>query len=416
VPDEDGSGGRGFLWLGIAVNVAVLGYLKYNDFFLPELQDLLNTETGSLRILLPIGLSFFMVQAISYLMDVRRKLLEPVRDLPDFALYMVYFPKLTAGPIERARDFVPRLQTQRIVDNDLLTRSFALVMIGLVRKVAIADVITSITPDDIFTAPGEHSAPELLIWLVAYGFALYNDFAGYTSIVRGVSGFFGIEISSNFNTPYLARNFTEFWQRWHITLSDWLRDYIFSPLLRGLLRRKYNSRHILTMVLPPMVTMFVSALWHDVSLNMLLWGGIHGVYQVFERIRAVRAPSKPPQQHPAWRQVAAMSLVFVLAVIAWVPFRMEIGTALDYWQMLFSPNRWANVADFTLLHRFHVIVGILILITLTMDIVQYRKGELAVINWQPLPKAILINIAIFGIILATAAQGDAPPQFIYQGF
>ena len=239
----------------------------------------------------------------------------------------------------------------------------------------------------------------------------------YTNIVRGLSGFFGIEISANFKTPYLARNFTEFWQRWHITLSDWLRDYIFSPLLRGLLRRKYSSRHALTMIAPPMVTMFVSALWHDVSLNMILWGGLHGVYQVFERVRAVRAPSKPPQLHPGWRQVLGMSVVFVLAVMAWVPFRMEIGTALDYWRMLLDPSGWGSIpAEFSLFHRFHVIVAVLILITLVMDITQYRKGELAVINWGSLPKAILINIAIFGIIIATAAQGDAPPPFIYQGF
>ncbi|HLA44411.1 MAG TPA: MBOAT family O-acyltransferase, partial [Aggregatilineales bacterium] len=351
---------------GVILNIAALGYFKYSGYFIPQFLEGLDqlgikTESGFLQILLPVGLSFYIVQVISYLLDINKKLIEPEDDLIDFALYMVYFPRVTSGPIERARDFLPKLKQARVVDDAVFTRSFALVLLGLVRKVAIADVLLSFIPEDVFITPKAFNAAELVIWLLVYAFALYNDFAGYTDIVRGISGFFGIELSRNFNTPYLARNFTEFWQRWHISLSDWLRDYIFTPLTRALLRRKYNSRHPITIIAPPLFTMLVSALWHNVAWNLILWGMLHGLYQVYERIRAVYFPSRPPQNHPAWRQVGAMILVFMLAVLAWVPFRMDLPVALDYWQGLFSPDRWQHFApEFDLFHHFYVISAILI--------------------------------------------------------
>jgi len=183
-------------------------------------------------------------------------------DVVHFALYLAYFPKLLAGPIERARSFLPRLTAAGDVTNDVLARSATLIVIGIGRKLLIADPLFSRIPAEVTVDPLQYPAPRLLVWLVAYAFALYNDFAGYTDIVRGVSGLFGIELSRNFAAPFFSRNFTELWTRWHITLSSWLRDYIYFPLSRALVRRNPNATHFVTLFVPPMVTMLVSGLWH----------------------------------------------------------------------------------------------------------------------------------------------------------
>lgn len=250
----------------------MLAFFKYQHFFLPELARL-GLESDGLRLLVPIGLSFYIVQAIAYLMDLDKGLQEPERDPLDFALFMIYFPRMISGPIERARDFLPKLKAPRLVDDELFARSLTLILMGLFRKLAVADVLNVILPKDVFSDPSHYRAPELALWLLAYSFILYNDFAGYSSIVRGVSGLFGIELNQNFNLPYLARNMVEFWARWHMSLSEWLRDYSFTPTTRALLRRKYNSRHPLTMVVPPLLTMFHQrAIRHDVQLEYAFMG------------------------------------------------------------------------------------------------------------------------------------------------
>lgn len=394
------------LRFAVVVNIAALIYFKYNDFFLPD-------DAGTLRLLLPVGLSFYVVQVIAYQLDIHRTLIEPERNWVHFALFMAYFPRVTSGPIERARSFLPQLQRHRKLDSQLFAESVTLILIGLVRKAVIADVLSVTLPDAVFQHPTQFAGAELWMWLLVYGLILYNDFAGYTSIIRGVSGLFGISLSENFNTPYFARNFTEFWQRWHITLSSWLRDYIFMPLMRGLLRQKLNSRHPLTVILPPMATMFVSALWHEVSFNMLVWGGLHGGYQVVERCRSVWFPSKPPQFHPLWRQVVGIGLVFLLTLLAWIPFRADMNTTLAYWGRLFSLEQWTG---FNVSRPDRVMLVLLLGLALILDVVHARFGEVGYLNLPPLAKAILINAVILAIVLASAAKGENSLPFIYQNF
>jgi D-alanyl-lipoteichoic acid acyltransferase DltB (MBOAT superfamily) len=187
-------------------------------------------------------------------------------------------------------------------------------------------------PADAFITPLDYPGQQLLAWLIAYAFAIYNDFAGYTAIVRGVCLWFGIELSPNFNLPYYARNFTEFWNRWHISLSNWLLDYIFYPLAWSLRRRVPDQNHVLNIVLPPMITMLVSGMWHGLAWNMLLWGGLHGLFMVLERLPSLKKPPVPLNKRPRWRQRLGVLLTFSLAALAWVPFRMELPVALQYWQ------------------------------------------------------------------------------------
>jgi alginate O-acetyltransferase complex protein AlgI len=416
------TGSRLWLLLGVAFNIAALAYFKYADFFAPYIVYYLKRagivlSGDALMLLMPLGLSFYIVQAIAYLVDVYQGTFEATKKPLDFALYMVYFPRLISGPIERARSLLTQLDRPRKFNFDLLWQSLTLILTGLVRKIAIADTLLLVMPDTIFNTPENFKTPELVFWLLGYAFAIYNDFAGYTSIVRGVSAFFGIELSGNFNTPYFARNFTEFWQRWHITLSNWLRDYIYTPLTRSLMRRRHGHRHLTTVTLPPLVTMFVSALWHGASWHMLVWGGLHAFYQVCERVWMVWFKGKPPHLLSRWKQVLAAIGVFILVVLAWIPFRMDLPTAVIYIKGMLHFSDWANLtASLSLSGHLYIISLTIILISLLIDAVHARSGELVYLRLSLALKALLINSAIILIVVAIFAQAAPPPPFIYQGF
>ncbi len=401
---------RTLLWVGVGLNVLALVYFRSADFFVPQLLALwkpLGSE--AMQILVPVGLSYYVLELISYQADVYRGLVTAVNKPLDFALYLAYFPKLLAGPIERARDFLPRLQQPQVVDNTVVASGLTLIIIGASRKLLLADTLLHAIPAEVFLRPSAFSAPELWGWLLAYGFALYNDFAGYTSIVRGVSRLFGIELSPNFAQPYFARNFTEFWRSWHITLSEWLRDYIYFPLSRSLLRRRRQRGHWSNLALPPLATMLVSGLWHGFSGHMLLWGGLHGIYQIGERLLALRGPVVPPHQQPWWRQGLAMAIVFVLVMLAWVPFRLEIPLALEFWRGLFSWGNWGFI------HRRIVLIVPLILVSVGLDWAQRRgHSETVFLRWPRPVQAALLAVAIFLLLIVKQGEGEAP--FVYQGF
>ncbi|MBE2199763.1 MAG: MBOAT family protein [Anaerolinea sp.] len=401
---------RALLGAGIGLNVLALVYFRSANFFVPQLLALWEPFAPEVvQILVPVGLSYYVLELISYQADVYRGLVTAVTNPLHFALYLAYFPKLLAGPIERARDFLPRLQQPQVVDNSVVAGGLTLIIVGAVRKLLIADILRNAIPPEVFLYPWAFSAPELWGWLLAYGFALYNDFAGYTSIVRGVSRLFGIELSSNFAQPYFARSFTEFWRSWHITLSEWLRDYIYFPISRSLLRRRRQRNHWANVTLPPLVTMLVSGLWHGFSGHMLLWGGLHGVYQIGERLLALRGPMLPPQKRSWWRQGVATAVVFILVMLAWVPFRLEFLLALEYWRGLFS---WS---DWSIQHRRIVFVVPLVLFSVGLDWAQnYRHDEVVFLRWPRPIQAALLAAAIFLILIVT--QGEEREPFVYQSF
>lgn len=409
-----GQGHKGLLWAAIAFNVVALVVFRTANFFVPQLQLLLSsfgaaTELGVLQILLPVGLSFYVVQNISYQVDVFRGQTTPAGNFVDFALYEAYFPKFLAGPIERAGSFLPKLAQQRTVDNGAIARSMTLIAVGAFRKIFVADTLTAMIPWDVFQAPANFGALELWGWLFVYGFALYNDFAGYTSIVRGVSGLFGIELSQNFMQPYFARNFGEFWNRWHMTLSFWLRDYIYFPTLRNLLRRDNRRTGLINIVIPPLTTMLVSGLWHGFSINMLIWGGLHGVYQIGERVLTLRGPVVPPDQRPLWRQLLAMGIVFLLVMWAWVPFRLEMPLALEYWRHLLTFDQ------FGIRYRRLFFAAVYILVAVLLDLVQYRShDEVVFLQWPRPVQGFLLATVIFLVVIMSA--GGVATPFVYQGF
>jgi D-alanyl-lipoteichoic acid acyltransferase DltB (MBOAT superfamily) len=418
------------LWGGIGLNLLVLLIFKYQHFYVEGLSHLLgDADLGALGLLVPVGFSFYLVQVISYFLDLSNQRIQPEMDPVLFTLYLYYFPKLLSGPIERARTFIPKLAAPKKVDSDLLVRSGGLIVVGLVRKLVIADSLLALIPADAFTSPADFPAQHLLTWLLGYAFALYNDFAGYTSIVRGVSGLFGIELSQNFMRPYFSKDFTEFWKRWHISLSEWLRDYIFFPTTRRLLRTYRNRKHLINLIVPPMVTMLVSGLWHGLSWGMLAWGGLHGIYQVIERLIQTRRPPIPADQQKVWRKGLSMLVVFVLAVLAWLPFRMDLHTAWVYLTSMVTPGNWADPelrraasdlirgSGFWSWPAYNLPdprIFLVILPALWLDRRQEVKEELFFLNWGKWGQVLLLLAAILLLIMVSGADAQVP--FVYQGF
>lgn len=402
---------RLWLWLGIALNLTALAFFKYAGFFVPRLQALASAlgfarAAGGLQFLLPVGLSYYTLQSISYLVDVYQGKSAPTTDVVGFALYMAYFPRLVAGPIERAGAFLQQLSRARTVDQAALARSAGLIVIGLVRKIVVADVLNSLIPTLAFQTPTQYPAPALALWLVALVFSIYNDFAGYTSIVRGVSGLFGIELSSNFNLPFFSRSFTELWTRWHISLSQWLRDYVYYPTSRALLRRDRSGRRLATVFAPALATMVASALWHGAYLGILAWGVINGLFMGIERALSLARPSLRPDQQPRWRQWTGRLLVFTLVTLSLVPFRSSLSTSLQFWQQLFT-WKGAVVPDCRVL----IPMGIAAFI----DWAQFLgRNELVFLHWPRWTQGALLALAVLCIFLVTRVDIQGP--FIYQEF
>lgn len=387
--------GRWWLCAGIAFHVAALAGLRSSFRAEPF--------AGPFVV---VGLAFYSLQAMAYLLDVRSGVLRDRGSLADVALYLAYFPKLVAGPIERAPAFLPQLARPHVVDDQVFGRALTLIAIGVTRKLVIADPLAALVPAQAFVSPARQGSALLAAALVAYAFVLYNDFAGYSSIVRGVSSLFGIELSVNFRQPFFARSFTEFWNRWHITLSTWVRDYVYLPLSRALLRRRPGVRNVPNLIVPPMAAMVASGVWHGAGLGFVLWGALHGMYLIGERLLTLRRPATPVQTRPAWRQIGAASVVFVLGMLAFAAFRMDVATALAFWRRLFqgAAGSWPDA-------RILPIVAT----SLAIDWVQYRSDdEAAFLRWPRPYRVALAAVAVALWLVMLDRRATAP--FIYQGF
>lgn len=291
---EYGSGRRRlWYWIGVIVNLGLLGWFKYKNFFLENVAWVsdhagFDHHFAIEAILLPAGISFYTFQGLSYMIDINGGAQEPARRLQDFAIFHAFFGQLVAGPIERTRNLLPQLMGPRTLTPKDLSDGAQLLIIGFVKKVAIADAIAPLVAE-AFDPSREHTGAGLLIGLYLFAIQIYGDFSGYSDIARGTARILGINLMINFRQPYFARNITEFWDRWHISLSSWLRDYIFVPLVRQFRGAKWIP---LCLVL----TMLFSGLWHGASWNFVVWGCLLGVMLVIHKLWSGPAASKHPHR------------------------------------------------------------------------------------------------------------------------
>lgn len=340
---EPGARARACVWAVSVFSLGLLGVFKYYNFFVDGLAALLRASVGveldliSRDIILPVGISFFTFQLLGYVIDVRRGDIGPTRSLVRFAAFIAFFPQLVAGPIERAGNLLRQFAAPRHLSLEGLRSGAVLFVWGLYKKVVIADNLAPHV-DRIFADPSAASAGELLAGVVAFTFQIYCDFSGYSDMARGLARVMGFELMLNFNLPYISRTPSEFWQRWHISLSSWLRDYLYVPLggnRRGPARTYANLS----------ATMLIGGLWHGASWTFVLWGAFHGlilvVYRVLGLDERLRRVGWTPAEWPI--QVLAGVVMFVLTMSGWLLFRArDIGTLAAYVGGLATAGHWTS--------------------------------------------------------------------------
>ena len=354
----------------------------------------------------PLGLSFYSLQAISILVDTHRGYWKAETGFVDFALYLAYFPKFLAGPIERHVDFLPQLSHPRILKNRDWEEGFTLIMLGLFRKVGVADILREGVPSQFLTDPQAFHMTELWFFLILTFAVFYFDFSGYTNIARGISRLFGIEISANFDRPFSGVQLWEFWNRWHMSLSHWIRDYVYFPLTRFMLRISGGKVLPENTVFPVIVAMIVSAVWHGVSLNFWIWGVLMGCIMGLERLWTVRKRGDRLEKKPAYRRVFGVVRTWMLLVVTGIPFLVQ-GQYLEVFvgELLQFDHTW------TLNPR----LLIFLLPGIALEIWQTRSGdELVPLRQSRWRRVVLLTLAAIWIMLAS--QLHLPKPFIYQGF
>ncbi len=319
---------KALLWLSLAVNLGLLGFFKYFNFFIDSFGDLLLTmglqpNLPSLRIILPVGISFYTFQTLSYTIDIYRGQVKPTRAPIAFFAFVSFFPQLVAGPIERARDLLPQFLTPRSFSMASARDGLRQMLWGLFKKVAIADTCAPIVNNIFALDPAETSGITLFFGAFFFAFQIYGDFSGYSDIAIGTARLFGFRLSQNFAYPYFARNVSEFWRRWHISLSSWFRDYVYIPL-GGWRDRMGRTRNI-------MITFAVSGLWHGANWTFIGWGMLHGLYH----LPAVFADTRAPRDKATLRDLPRILWTFLLVTVAWVFFRAaSLQAALAHlWHM-----------------------------------------------------------------------------------
>ncbi len=317
--EERESRRRVWLAVSITVNLAILGFFKYFNFFADGLHTLLSDiglplDRVFLDVVLPVGISFYTFQTLSYSIDIYRRQLEPDSSLLNFAVFVAFFPQLVAGPIERARNLLPQLRVAKDATKDQLVLGLSLIAIGLVKKVVIADNLAGIV-DPLYASSAELSVAETYLATLAFAFQILADFSAYTDIARGSAKCLGIELIENFKNPYAALNPQDFWRRWHISLSTWLRDYLYIGVggNRGGARKTYRNL---------MITMVLGGLWHGAAWNFLWWGIYHGALLCGHRLLSGSLGWRIPKPF-AW------FAMFHFTLVGWTIFRSTRTVLVD---------------------------------------------------------------------------------------
>ncbi len=330
---------KALLMVSLTYDLGVLAFFKYADFGIQSFAALMESlgfeaHVSTLRIILPVGISFYTFQAISYTVDVYRRDKEPVKKLRDFALYVAFFPQLVAGPIERATHLLPQVERARRIRMDDIRVGIAWICLGYFKKVVIADSVAPMV-DSAFDNPNEVTGLVAFLALVGFAVQIYGDFSGYSLIARGLARLMGFDIMQNFKRPYLARNPREFWRRWHLSLSFWLRDYLYKPLggnRKGRVRTEVNL----------MITMFLGGLWHGAAWNFVIWGVYHGALLVACNLLGMKG--KPPKRSLPI-VVLQISVTFIFTLIGWLLFRVsDMGQAWDIFVNILTNFVWSDEA------------------------------------------------------------------------
>lgn len=411
----------------VIVNLGMLAYYKYANFLIDNINAIFHGDLSLKNIVLPIGISFFVFEAISYAVDLYRRQMEPAKSTLDFCFYITFFPKLVAGPIIRAKDFLPQMYKKLQLTKEEAGGALFLIVIGLIKKAVISDYISTNFVDRIFDSPLIYSSFENLMAVYGYTLQIYCDFSGYSDMAIGLSLLMGFHIPANFNMPYKSQSITEFWRRWHISLSSWLRDYLYISL-GGNRRGKFRT------YLNLFLTMLIGGLWHGASWKFVIWGGLHGFVLALERFLKQFIPLSSDN-----RLVRCIRIFITFHIVAfcWIFFRAgsfdiardviaSIGNLTfnfninqqsmsDLWNFKINfldllPKEWAAVID------AYRNVFLIMMIGYIMHFLPERFIDWLKNGFTAMPlvlKAVFTGLAIW-LVYATASSGPQP--FIYFQF
>ena len=397
-----------WMWANIVLNLGILCLFKYYDFFVVEFARLFHfaTEGLLLKVILPVGISFYTFQALSYSIDVYRGKIEPTRDVVAFFAFISFFPQLVAGPIERATNLLPQFQKKREFDYDTAVDGMRQILWGLFKKVVVADNC-AIYVDQVFSNSGSHSGSTLLLAAVFFAFQIYGDFSGYSDIAIGTAKLFGIRLMRNFNVPYFSRDIAEFWRRWHISLTTWFRDYVYIPLGGSRVSKAKVIRNTLAIFL-------VSGFWHGANWTFIVWGAYHAL--LFLPLILTGKNRKYTNQIaegrylPSLKEAGQMLLTFILAVLGWIVFRSEsIGQAWEVILGIMSSSLFTAPMVVVGLKKIVFVIGVLLLIEWTN---RSKEHGFAIGNLPLWARIASCYVLVLGIL----ELGGNSQSFIYFQF
>ncbi|PCJ55381.1 MAG: membrane-bound O-acyltransferase family protein [Planctomycetota bacterium] len=400
-----------FLMISIILNLGLLGVFKYFNFFIENFYKSfqlfgMSMEGGHLNIILPLGISFYTFQTLSYTIDVYRKKIKATEDPIEFLAFVSFFPQLVAGPIERAMNLLPQFQQKRIFEYHKAVDGLRQILLGLFKKIVIADNC-AVLVNDIFSTYGTQNGSTLLVGAILFSFQIYGDFSGYSDIAIGTARLFGINLRKNFSFPYFSRNIAEFWRRWHISLTSWFRDYLYIPL-GGSKRSKYIT------VRNVFIVFIVSGIWHGANWTFLVWGLIHASLflplLLFKRNRIYHKAIDPSKRFPGIIEAIQISFTFLMISISWIFFRSDsLSSAISYISILFSPS----------LFSFPAILDnnifIIIFCFMVLEWIQRDKEHALEFDSTKIPKVIRWIFYYLIVLFIFLYQGDQQ-EFIYFQF
>ena len=390
--------------LNVVVNIGMLCYFKYLNLIVATFADMASVDFDPFDIILPAGISFFTFRSISYIVDIYRKEIEPCGNFLQYTFFLTFFPPLLAGPVVRAKDFLPQIKQNPVADHFMVSAGFFLIICGLVKKVVIADYISGNFVDRIFDNPSLYTGLENLLGVYGFALQLYCDFSGYSDMAIGIALLLGFRFKDNFDSPYKSQSPTEFWRRWHISLPSWLRDYLYIPMGGSRTTKVRAHANLVT-------TMVLGGLWHGASWMYVIWGAWNGVLLVFHKIyKRIFHISKDDKPNPV-RRFFNILITFNLMAFGFMFFRSEsmekVGDMIHAIIFDFHPEVWPQILD----GYFLIIVTIVIGFLLHFSPKSWSEGLKSRFTAQSLVvQAIILALVIFVIIQVRSS--DLVP-FIY---
>lgn len=391
------------LWISLSYSLSFLMYFKYANFFIHNINSIFHTQFTDHNLFLPIGISFYTFQSISYLMDVYRSEIKATRNVSDYAFYMTFFPHLVAGPIVRAKDFLPQIFTPQIINAALYKESLFRIILGLLKKLFIADYIGKFV-DIVHEAPANFSGAENLLSMYGYSFQIYFDFSGYSDIAIGIALMLGYRLKENFDNPYSSSNITVFWRKWHISLSSWLRDYIYIPL-------GGNRKGVFNTYLFLMITMLVGGFWHGADWRFVFWGFAHGLALAFHKAWEQLFPSK---NNGKFTHVLGVIVTFHFVALCWIFFRASsFDAAFQSIQQIFGHFNLKDFSGFWLSRRE---MGYMFILAAFIVFFPPKWKENVFNKIQMLPTFTWIVWVLFALQIIVQFKDDLVQPFIYFQF